>query len=154
MATIQEMLAYDTLMSGDLMRRGMAMGNIPPGKGGSPGQPYEAPKEDPANPYVPAPGKKKGNEMMMVNKSREEAAEELDEEDTAGDPSEFPRNQELMIAGGPELGGTGRKLTLGEYKKMRQTATDNFMQSDFTEKDYLDFQSVLDTGRRQMFDGV
>ena len=36
----------------------MAMaGKIPPGKGGSPGQPYDAPKEDPKNPYVPAPGK-------------------------------------------------------------------------------------------------
>ena len=34
---------------------GLAMGNIPPGKGGSPGQPYEAPKEDPKHPYVPAP---------------------------------------------------------------------------------------------------
>ena len=34
---------------------GLAMGNIPPGKGGSPGQPYDAPKEDPKNPYVPAP---------------------------------------------------------------------------------------------------
>ena len=31
------------------------MGKIPPGKGGSPGQPYDAPKEDPKNPYVPAP---------------------------------------------------------------------------------------------------
>ena len=29
---------------------GLAMGNIPPGKGGSPGQPYDAPKEDPKNP--------------------------------------------------------------------------------------------------------
>jgi hypothetical protein len=28
---------------------------ILPGKGGSPGQPYDAPKEDPNNPYVPAP---------------------------------------------------------------------------------------------------
>ena len=25
------------------------------GKGGSPGQPYDPPKEDPKNPYVPAP---------------------------------------------------------------------------------------------------
>ena len=33
---------------------GLAMGNIPPGKGGSPGQPYQPPKEDPNNPYVPA----------------------------------------------------------------------------------------------------
>ena len=28
---------------------------IKPGHGGSPGQPYKAPKEDPKNPYVPAP---------------------------------------------------------------------------------------------------
>ena len=34
---------------------GLAMGKISPGKGGSPGQPYDAPKEDPKNPYVPAP---------------------------------------------------------------------------------------------------
>jgi len=27
------------------------------GKGGSPGQPYTPPKEDPKNPYVPAPKK-------------------------------------------------------------------------------------------------
>ena len=32
--------------------------DIPPGKGGSPGQPYQPPVEDPKNPYVPAPGKK------------------------------------------------------------------------------------------------
>ena len=32
---------------------------IKPGKGGSPGQPYQAPKEDPKNPYVPAPKKAK-----------------------------------------------------------------------------------------------
>ena len=38
---------------------GLAMGNIPPGKGGAPGQPYDAPKEDPKNPYVPAPSKPK-----------------------------------------------------------------------------------------------
>ena len=96
MATIQEMLAYDTLMSGDMMRRKTAMGNeIPPGEGGSPYQPY---KPKPSGPYSPPPGKKKGNEMMMVNKSREEAAEELDEEDTAGDPSEFPTKQDLDVA--------------------------------------------------------
>tara|TARA_A100001515_G_scaffold123215_1_gene106986 strand:- start:41 stop:205 length:165 start_codon:yes stop_codon:yes gene_type:complete len=34
---------------------------IKPGKGGSPGQPYEAPKEDPKNPYVPAPKKAKND---------------------------------------------------------------------------------------------
>ena len=40
---------------------GLAMGNIPPGKGGSPGQPYDAPKEDPKNPYVPAPKRELAN---------------------------------------------------------------------------------------------
>ena len=35
--------------------------DIPPGKGGSPGQPYDAPKEDPKNPYVPAPKLAKKN---------------------------------------------------------------------------------------------
>ena len=35
------------------------MGKIPPGKGGSPGQPYDAPKEDPKKPYVPAPPRPK-----------------------------------------------------------------------------------------------
>ena len=29
------------------------------GKGGSPGQPYDPPKEDPKNPWVPAPGRQK-----------------------------------------------------------------------------------------------
>ena len=29
------------------------------GKGGSPNQPYDPPKEDPKNPWVPAPGKNK-----------------------------------------------------------------------------------------------
>ena len=28
---------------------------VKPGKGGSPYEPYDAPKEDPKNPYVPAP---------------------------------------------------------------------------------------------------
>ena len=40
---------------------GLAMGNIPPGKGGAPGQPYDAPKEDPKNPYVPAPSRDLAN---------------------------------------------------------------------------------------------
>ena len=32
---------------------------IKPGHGGSPGQPYKSQKEDPNNPYVPAPKKAK-----------------------------------------------------------------------------------------------
>jgi len=43
---------------GDTMGEIEISKNIPPGKGGSPGQPYQPPKEDPKNPYVPAPGKK------------------------------------------------------------------------------------------------
>jgi len=39
---------------------GLAMGKeIPPGKGGSPGQPYDPPK--PTGPYVPAPGRDLAN---------------------------------------------------------------------------------------------
>ena len=40
---------------------------IKPGKGGSPGQPYQAPKEDPKNPYVPAPKKAKPNVTRSVS---------------------------------------------------------------------------------------
>ena len=54
MATIKDMLDKETYRRASLAE-GMAMGNIPPGKGGSPGQPYQAPQEDPKNPYVPAP---------------------------------------------------------------------------------------------------
>ena len=42
------------------------MTKIPPGKGGSPGQPYDAPKEDPKNPYVPAPKK-----LVKKNKNKQ-----------------------------------------------------------------------------------
>ena len=54
MATIKDMLDKETYRRASVAE-GLAMGNIPPGKGGSPGQPYQAPKEDPKNPYVPAP---------------------------------------------------------------------------------------------------
>ena len=56
---------------------------IKPGKGGSPGQPYQAPKEDPNNPYVPAPRKlAKGknvfstpyyDDLRNINKFRDNA---------------------------------------------------------------------------------
>ena len=54
MATIKDMLDKETYRRASVAE-GLAMGNIPPGKGGSPGQPYQAPQEDPKNPYVPAP---------------------------------------------------------------------------------------------------
>ena len=55
---------------------------IKPGKGGSPGQPYQAPKEDPKNPYVPAPRLAKGkslfstpyyDDLRNINKFKENA---------------------------------------------------------------------------------
>lgn len=100
MATIQEMLAYDTLLSGDMMRRKTAMGNeIRPGEGSSPYQPYK-PKE-PTGPFVPAPGKKKKDSLAInQNNMTDEDMEELDEDETYGDPSEFPRNEDLMISQG------------------------------------------------------
>ena len=50
------------------------MAKIPPGKGGSPGQPYDAPKEDPKNPYVPAPKPK------LAKKNKKKKSKEPDYE--------------------------------------------------------------------------
>ena len=56
MATIADMHSYNMLKRIGPMNEGLAMGKeIPPGKGGSPGQPYDPPK--PTGPYVPAPGR-------------------------------------------------------------------------------------------------
>ena len=53
------------------------MAKIPPGKGGSPGQPYDAPKEDPKNPYVPAPKKAKKPKKRKGQYSRPSAEDRL-----------------------------------------------------------------------------
>ena len=50
MAYINDLLISEIYNRGE---SGLAMGKIPPGKGGSPGQPYDPPK--PTGPYVPAP---------------------------------------------------------------------------------------------------
>ena len=63
-------------------------------------------------------------------------------------------NQGMMIAQGPELGGTGRKLTLSEYKKATDDAFSNLMSGDMTDKDFEDYLEIKKTARRQMFDGV
>ena len=63
-------------------------------------------------------------------------------------------NQGMMIAQGPELGGTGRKLTLIEYKKATDDAFSNLMSGDMTDKDFEDYLEIKKTARRQMFDGV
>ena len=54
-----------------LERGKLAGSNIPPGKGGSPGQPYQAPKDDPTNPWVPAPGKKKDSLAHGTHKAED-----------------------------------------------------------------------------------
>ena len=120
---------------------GLAMGNIPPGKGGSPGQPYEAPKEDPKNPNVPAPKPKLagvpafpgggyGSTSGAIVDLNGEAYFLIDGElipQGGYDPAkhgdliphggpDIPQamnNHDMMIAQGPELGGTGRLLTIG-----------------------------------------
>ena len=57
------------------------MAKIPPGKGGSPGQPYDAPKEDPKNPYVPAPKKAKKPKKRKAIPGRPRSEDRIHGED-------------------------------------------------------------------------
>ena len=164
---------------------GLAMGNIPPGKGGSPGQPYEAPKEDPKNPYVPAPKPKlagapnfPGGGFTTTSGAFVDLSGEayyLDDGELIPEGGYDPAihgdlipgggpgtdrvdagmNEDMMISmGGPELGGTGRKLTLSEYRDATDNAFSNLMNSDMTDKDFEDYLRIKETARRQLFDGV
>ena len=160
---------------------GLAMGNIPPGKGGSPGQPYEAPKEDPKNPYVPAPKPKLAGAPnfpgggftttsgAFVDLSGEayyldggelipeggyDPAKHGDLIPEGGPDMRVMNNQDMMIAQGPELGGTGRLLTIGEYNQAVDTGFSNLMSSDMTKKDFEDYLRIKETAKRQMLDGV
>ena len=63
-------------------------------------------------------------------------------------------NQGMMIAQGPELGGTGRLLTIGEYNSAVDNAFSNLMQSDMTQEDFQDYLRIKETAKRQMLDGV
>ena len=63
-------------------------------------------------------------------------------------------NQDMMIAQGPELGGTGRLLTIGEYNQAVDTGFNNLMSSDMTKKDFEDYLRIKETAKRQMLDGV
>ena len=157
------------------------MGNIPPGKGGSPGQPYEAPKEDPKNPYVPAPKPKlagapnfpgggftttsgafvdlsgeayylDGGELIPQGGYDPSRHGDLIPE--GGPDMRVMNNQDMMIAQGPELGGTGRLLTIGEYNQAVDTGFSNLMSSDMTQKDFDDYLKIKETAKRQMLDGV
>ena len=161
---------------------GLAMGNIPPGKGGAPGQPYDAPKEDPKNPYVPAPKPKlagapnfpgggftttsgafvdlngeayylDGGEL--IPEGGYDPAIHGDLIPGGGPPIDrVMNNQDMMIAQGPELGGTGRLLTIGEYNQAVDTGFSNLMSSDMTKKDFEDYLKIKETSKRQMLDGV
>ena len=160
---------------------GLAMGNIPPGKGGSPGQPYEAPKEDPKNPYVPAPKPKlagapnfpgggftttsgafvdlSGEAYYLDNgelipEGGYDPAKHGDLIPQGGPDMRVMNNQDMMIAQGPELGGTGRLLTIGEYNQAVDTGFSNLMSSDMTQKDFEDYLRIKETAKRQMLDGV
>ena len=75
--------------------------------------------------------------------------------DPSGEPIPELMNDDMMISmGGPELGGTGRKLTLSEYRDATDNAFSNLMSSDMTDKDFEDYLDLKKRARRQMFDGV
>ena len=160
---------------------GLAMGNIPPGKGGAPGQPYDAPKEDPKNPYVPAPKPKlagvpdfpgggygstsgaivdlQGEAYFLIDgelipQGGYDPAKHGDLIPHGGPDMRVMNNQDMMIAQGPELGGTGRLLTIGEYNQAVDTGFSNLMSSDMTKKDFEDYLRIKETAKRQMLDGV
>ena len=74
--------------------------------------------------------------------------------DPSGEPIPELMNQEMLISQGPELGGTGRLLTIGEYNSAVDNAFSNLMQSDMTQKDFQDYLKIKETAKRQMLDGV
>ena len=63
-------------------------------------------------------------------------------------------NQGMMIAQGPELGGTGRLLTIGEYNQAVDRGFNNLMGSDMTPQDFEDYLEIKKTARSQMLDGI
>lgn len=63
MATIDDLLNAQAYRRAALAE-GLAMGKDTKQPGGIPNRPYDAPKEDPNNPYVPAP---KRNSLMIAN---------------------------------------------------------------------------------------
>ena len=74
--------------------------------------------------------------------------------DPSGEPIPELMNQEMLISQGPELGGTGRLLTIGEYNSAVDNAFSNLMQSDMTQEDFQDYLRIKETAKRQMLDGV
>ena len=71
-----------------------------------------------------------------------------------GGPDRVMRNEDMKIAQGPELGGTGRLLTIGEYNQAVDRGFNNLMGSDMTPQDFEDYLEIKKRARSQMFDGV
>ena len=94
------------------------------GEGGSPGQPYTPPKEDPKNPYVPAPPRKlaSANNIRKTNRP-------LGNDDDYG-RGDVPGHPDWKLAGGPQLPnfkpmgrvikGTRKGVLSPEENKIRQ----------------------------------
>lgn len=103
------MATIDDLVNAQAYRRaamaeGLAMREIPPGEGGSPGQPY---KPDKTGPFVPAPPRKPSN--MTIAHHREHFAE----------PTGNDLMQKLMTD--PTLDESDYKRILGpDYKQKIQ----------------------------------
>jgi len=94
------------------------------GAGGSPGQPYTPPKEDPKNPYVPAPNKKlAANNIVPTNGPLGPNDDDYGEGDVLGHP-------DWKLSGGPSLPnfkpmgrvikGTRKGVLSPEENKIRQ----------------------------------
>jgi hypothetical protein len=94
------------------------------GAGGSPGQPYTPPKEDPKNPYVPAPTRK----LAAANNIRETGGP-LANDDSYGEGN-VPGHPDWKLSGGPQLPnfkpmgrvikGTRRGVLSPEENKIKQ----------------------------------
>ena len=94
------------------------------GEGGSPGQPYVPPKEDPKNPWVPAPKRDKlastqikpNNIMLPFVPKDAETDEAYGEGNVPGHPDWSGINQGTDVAGGPDY--IGDKKTYGKLDRI------------------------------------
>ena len=121
---------------------GLAMGNIPPGKGGSPGQPYEPPK--PTGPYVPAPPRPKLASTPQdgkiptrpfYNRPYEKPDRFIKTDDMKKDATErFKNLTGIDLAGVPNFPGGGFTTTSGAFVDLNGEAY------------YLDGGELIPTG--------
>ena len=150
---------------------------------GDGGSPYTAPPKENTGPFVPAPKRELagtpnfpgggktttsgafvnlyGDAFYLINgeliKDGGYNPRRHGELIPGGGPDSLDRvmrNEDMKIAQGPELGGTGRLLTIGEYNQAVDTGFNNLMNSDMTQKDFEDYLRIKETAKRQMLDGV